>query len=391
MSTEKKQKKILIVDDSPTQLKKVDLILSGAGYKVVTAVNGVDGTNKAYSEAPDLIVSDILMPELNGYQFCRLIKNDLLRQHIPVILLTNLGEEQDKFWGMESGADAYIVKENEHTELIPKIEALLERPAAETTEAPKPEDVKGGDSRHKTRANYMLDHLVMESTISNKTREIIKNTRSSPQVINNFFDLLSKLVDYNLAQLLIRSKQYYYCNMDIRGENGLSPQIVEFTNDKVSRQVKIGIADNCQKVYIVNEENIKRSGDGHLRATMDFPVLVDDATMAVIAVHHVQPDAYRAESEQTLRVISQQLGAIIKYFLALEKNTRWRQWYAHLLSDKINSRFKRISSSSRLLADKLAGTIEETQWQSLHQVVETAEESQQMIVDIVSSLNVPKK
>ena len=122
----KKKRKILVVDDSPTLLKKMELILLRAGYLVATAVNGVDGNKKAYKENPDLIVSDIIMPEMDGFHFCRLIKNDGLRQHIPVILLTTLSSGEDKEKGIAAGADAYIVKDSyDHANLLEIIKRLI--------------------------------------------------------------------------------------------------------------------------------------------------------------------------------------------------------------------------------------------------------------------------
>lgn len=388
MPGESTQKKILIVEDSPTQLKKLELILSGVGYTVATAQNGVDGINKAYTENPDLIVSDILMPELNGYQFCRLIKNDPLRQHIPIILLTNLGESQDRFWGIEAGADDYIVKENEQNELIPKIEALLDRQAvAEAGKVSK----KSHPDRHKSRVNYMLDKMVLESTISAKSKEITKNTKTSKQLMNNLFELIYKLVDYSFAQFLIRARQTYYCNMDVREDLGLTKDVINAANYKISQQVKMGISPKRQRVITLNEKNIlpeadKFSAESKFQSEMAFPFLVEDDTMAVLSVHHIEPRKYNSDTESTLRVISQQLLGVIKYFLALEQNYQGRQWYIHLLDDKINRRFKKIATGSRQLAEELSGKIEEKNWHDLRRLTDMAEESQRVVVDIAASL-----
>ncbi|HNO12241.1 MAG TPA: response regulator, partial [bacterium] len=102
------KEKILVVDDSATQLIMYKMALSKAGYLVISAKNGVEGMHMVETENPDLIVSDIIMPELNGYQFCRLVKDDPSRAHIPIILLTSLGQQQDRFWGIEAGANAFV-------------------------------------------------------------------------------------------------------------------------------------------------------------------------------------------------------------------------------------------------------------------------------------------
>ncbi len=387
MPGESSQKRILIVEDSPTQLKKLELILSGVGYEVVTAQNGVDGINKAYTENPDLIVSDILMPELNGYQFCRLIKNDPLRQHIPIILLTNLGESQDRFWGIEAGADNYIVKENEQDELIPKIESLLNRPASDAKKSAK----DAQPDRHKSRVNYMLDKMVLESTINAKSKEITKNTKNSRQLISNFFELLHKLLDYSLAQLLIRDKQTYYCNMDVREDLGLPKDVVDAANDTVSQQVKMGISSKRQRAIILNEKNIltekdKFSKESKLQSEIIFPFTVEDDITAVLSVHHIEPRKYNAESENTLRMVSQQLLGVIKYFLAMEQNYLERQWYIHILSDKIDRRFKKIATGSRKLSEDLSDKVDERTWRDLRQLTDMAEESQKVVMEITASL-----
>src|SRR5579862_8020723 len=100
-------KTILIVDDSPTQLASLRVFLTKANYQVVTATNGLEGITKAYQEHPALIIADVVMPELNGYLMCRLLKDDVVTNRIPIILLTSLEHQQDRFWGLRAGADRY--------------------------------------------------------------------------------------------------------------------------------------------------------------------------------------------------------------------------------------------------------------------------------------------
>jgi len=119
--------KILVIDDSATQRVMIKILLEKQGFQVVTAENGMDGINKTYSELPNLIISDIVMPELNGYQLCRLLKNEEFTSHVPIILLTNLGQSQDKFWGIRAGADSYICKETNPQELLDQVNILLEK------------------------------------------------------------------------------------------------------------------------------------------------------------------------------------------------------------------------------------------------------------------------
>ena len=102
--------KILVVDDSPTDLRMVATSLQNAGYKIVTAVDGEDAVIKALAEKPRVIVMDVVMPKKNGFQTCRTLKTTEGTKSIPVVLISSKNQESDKFWGMKQGADDYIVK-----------------------------------------------------------------------------------------------------------------------------------------------------------------------------------------------------------------------------------------------------------------------------------------
>ena len=117
-------KKILVVDDSPTDRQYMIETLKGKGFQIVTAENGEDAINKAKSELPDLILMDVVMPGLNGFQATRAITRDEKTKHIPVIICTTKDQETDKIWGLRQGAKDYVTKPLNETELLEKIKAL---------------------------------------------------------------------------------------------------------------------------------------------------------------------------------------------------------------------------------------------------------------------------
>jgi twitching motility two-component system response regulator PilH len=117
-------KKILVVDDSPTDRQYMLETLAKRGYQVVTAENGEDAIVKAKAELPDLILMDVVMPGLNGYQATRQITRDDATKHIPVIMCTSKGAETDKIWGMRQGANDYLVKPVDPAQLLAKIAQL---------------------------------------------------------------------------------------------------------------------------------------------------------------------------------------------------------------------------------------------------------------------------
>jgi twitching motility two-component system response regulator PilH len=117
-------KKILVVDDSPTERHVMKTLLTGSGYEVITAESGEEAIAKARSELPDLVLMDIVMPGLNGYQATRTLSRDQVTRNIPIIVCTTKGQETDRIWGLRQGAQDYLVKPVNGQELLAKIAAL---------------------------------------------------------------------------------------------------------------------------------------------------------------------------------------------------------------------------------------------------------------------------
>ena len=114
-------KKILVVDDSPTERQALMELLAKKGYQVVTAESGEEGVSKSKREMPDLILMDVVMPGLSGYEATRSITRDDATKHIPVIICTSKGQETDRIWGMRQGAHDYLVKPIDPQQLLAKI------------------------------------------------------------------------------------------------------------------------------------------------------------------------------------------------------------------------------------------------------------------------------
>lgn len=117
-------KKVLVVDDSATDRAYATEILTQEGYEVVTANNGEEGVSAAQREKPDLVLMDVVMPGMNGFQATRAITTNDQTKAIPVFLCTTKNQETDKIWGMRQGAKDYLVKPVDRAELLSKIKAI---------------------------------------------------------------------------------------------------------------------------------------------------------------------------------------------------------------------------------------------------------------------------
>ena len=122
-----KPKKILIVDDEVDLVKTIRFSMEAEGYKVLVSYSGEDALNQARKEVPDLILLDIMLPKLDGYRVCRLLKFDEQYKNIPILMLTAKTQEKDKSLGKETGADEYITKPFDMDELMKKVKTYLKQ------------------------------------------------------------------------------------------------------------------------------------------------------------------------------------------------------------------------------------------------------------------------
>jgi twitching motility two-component system response regulator PilH len=125
--------KILIVDDSPTEIHLLKSLLERHSYQVIEATSGDQGVELANTQRPDLVLMDIVMPGLNGFQATRQISRNARTAHIPVVIVTSKNQETDRVWGERQGARGYLVKPIQESALLGAIEELLAEPATSGT------------------------------------------------------------------------------------------------------------------------------------------------------------------------------------------------------------------------------------------------------------------
>jgi adenylate cyclase len=198
-------RKVLLVDDSNLIRGLVTEHLESKGYEVVSASNGLEGILSVYRELPDIVVTDVEMPKLQGYQMSRLMKSRRGVRDIPVIMHTSLSEDRDKFWASSSGADGFISKDFDNLELIDeKIEELLSAPGVQRNEEVIREDAKEMDE---TAAMEMLGNLfdkeLFQSVILNRLSEVVKYMGSLSITALEILKLLGKVCETHLSVLVI--------------------------------------------------------------------------------------------------------------------------------------------------------------------------------------------
>lgn len=194
--------KILAVDDNPLNIELLEAYLLKDGYEVIVANNGVEALEQVKNQKPDLVLLDIMMPELDGYEVCKTLKNDPEYRFIPIIMLTALHDIKDKVKGIEAGADDFISKPFNHLELMTRVKSLL-------------------------RIKYLHDDLEdMENIIYTLTTAVEakdKYTRGHSERVSKYAEGLAKYLKLSKAdQILLRRAGLLH---DI-GKIGISGEIL---------------------------------------------------------------------------------------------------------------------------------------------------------------------
>jgi two-component system alkaline phosphatase synthesis response regulator PhoP len=125
MERNPRTRKILIIDDNPAVCSMLEMLLRENGYKAISCQDGLDGLYKARQEKPDLILLDVMLPGMDGFKVCRMIKFDQQLKAIPVVILTSRMGEEDREIGYQCGADAYVVKATRVSSILEEIRKLL--------------------------------------------------------------------------------------------------------------------------------------------------------------------------------------------------------------------------------------------------------------------------
>ena len=214
--------KILLAEDSDSQLKFLKDGLVQKGFMVETATNGAEAYKKLFESVPDLVLSDIMMPVIDGYQLCRLIKNKEETKKIPVILLTILDKKIDSFWGKKAGAQLFLSKSIDIDELATNINATLRRyPVTDEYKANINANLTQ-DNSAQSQLNIILNDLLLKSVFANEFRNLSDFLNYERILVEKLFSLLSSFVEYSVAGIYFASPDDFSENIlyiDTLGRN----------------------------------------------------------------------------------------------------------------------------------------------------------------------------
>jgi diguanylate cyclase (GGDEF)-like protein len=190
--------KVLIADDSPLVLRMIEKIVSGAGFATVTARDGLEAVEKAMLEGVDLVVLDVNMPRMNGYQACRLLKSEEATRDVPVVILTSKDQAGDRFWGLETGADYYVTKDAEPHRILELVKNVL---AEGRRRGAPPPDRAQASSDVLSRVNELLDRKLYEATILSEIGRVARSVGELDETFTEVMALVARVVDFGVGAL----------------------------------------------------------------------------------------------------------------------------------------------------------------------------------------------
>ncbi len=190
--------RVLIADDSPLVLRMIEKMLVGAGLEVITARDGLEAIERAVGGDVDLVILDVMMPRMNGYQACRLLKTEPSTKSIPVVILTSRDQAGDRFWGLETGADYYLTKDSEPARIVELVKNVL------ATSAPRrPPSGEGQRSELDilSRVNELLDRKLYEATILSEIGRVARSLVQFEETFSSVMALVARVVDFTVGAM----------------------------------------------------------------------------------------------------------------------------------------------------------------------------------------------
>lgn len=320
--------KILIADDSPTIVEMLKFALSSEGYEVVTAGDGVEAIEMVYKEAPDLILLDILMPKMNGYQVCRLVKGDKDTESIPVIMLTGQDQPKDKFWGLETGADDFIVKDFESMALFEAIERILKEQLNVQSDKRLSKRESVSFDSILSRLNELLDKRLFQTTLMNLVNHIAQTEDKCEDILREILHVLTRVVNYHSGMILLKENEesshlIVYINQAVN--DTYIHTMIEKTKQDAMQYLGYSIDKTNIRITTFNQAANISSKDAlphRYKTYISLPLMAHKDVIGVISLSSPDDNMFGGEMVDTLNVVVNESSIVINNVMLHEEIKR---------------------------------------------------------------------
>jgi len=353
--------KIVVVDDSRTQRSTIALALERQGYQVVQGNNGLEAFHLVQSESPDLLVSDIMMPELTGYQVCRLLKNDPATEDLPIILLTTLDQQEHRFWGKEAGADSYVLKGASTAPLEQEVARLLAEKKRRATAKPASKGaVPFARQTAHARLTDLLDRLLFEATVSNRIRETGRSNSDLISVLKTFFEFFQSLIDYQIAVLSLRTPSGPLAIVHLAER---VPAVwLELAKETIAEENLVPPREKeSPRQSLLNPELLTQEEPSERRKLAMLSARFSVAVEGGLSVFTANRSLYTDETRQTLTIAARGLEPILASRLQAQELDKLKADFTAMIVHDLRAPLTAIMSSAAIIEDGLVGPVTDEQ------------------------------
>ena len=378
---EKPRAHLLVVDDSPFQRDFISASLRESGFEVTTADNGIEALNRLFERVPDAIVSDVMMPELSGYQFCRIVKNDARTNWIPVILLTSLSQQQDRFWGRQAGADRYLVKDESMGSIVETVDEVLKEARAKGLGPPPGTGTVQGmtETAAKSRLGSILEDLLFEATVANRLRDLFRLAQEPAKLSGSLFDFLHEVFRFRLGALMVRSPRSVSLHLDLAPDIG-HPGAREVVWKEMSRHVE-GI-EEASVTWTLRGGQKKSKIFPVFTSKVVVPIPVGEGVPGVLMMLDEGAESFGADEKKTLAVVERELAAVLSFLAARDETEAVKADFMSMIVHDLRSPLAGILAGADILKGGMAGELNDDQ----KQVVEILSSSSRRLMSLVNEV-----
>ncbi|MHB0866240.1 MAG: diguanylate cyclase [Thermoleophilia bacterium] len=319
LKKEDRNYRILVAEDSPTQRQIIMSVLRREGYEVVMASDGIEAVTQAFYMNPDLILLDIEMPKMNGYQVCRLLKDDGRTSHIPVVMLTSRNQETDKYWGLKTGADSYVTKDFKLTGLADEVQNLLDRQAqpngdASKSDLPAADLSDQGDMDVLSRVNDLLDRKLYEATIINEISRLNTLSEDSGVTISSVLTVIAKVTDCHVCSVLLLDEKELIMHVQ-------HPIGSEYYEESLLRAIGAGnkyvntklipgqirVICDADPLFLQGEPE----GCDEIRSELIIPLKARTDIIALLMLNSPKPGLFTEEVKRVLNIVEHPASVVV--------------------------------------------------------------------------------
>jgi len=323
------------------------------------------------------------MPELNGYHLCRLLKNDPITKDIPIILLSNLAEQHDRFWGEKAGADFYLEKSTDLNRILKTIQTFL---VAKPKKTPSPSmylnEPEGKDIRNQITG--ILDRLLYESTISNEVLKLTSLAHDTTLLAQELFNFLSIICSYSAAGILLRegTEKYLVC---LQLTEPVSNRFVEQAKKKMLRDA--GLDQDSRFKYrfvlIEKEHATKRSIPTDFQVIKSMPIRDGNELLATITLFESGKRRLTEGMRHSLDIIADRFLIVAQYLKKIKEIEDVKADLVSMLVHDMRSPLTGISGFTDVLAEGILGQVSKEQREALQNIRGGCDQLLQLIDDIL--------